>query len=106
MRGPPEHTCTESHPFKVGYLGQPTVQHLCDAAAINGLTRTRDHMGLDAPHLDQTEYVYRVALTVLSAHVTLSFLGLLIAIAAQPLLEPSMFAPYASVKKQGAFQFL
>ena len=63
-------------------------------------------MGLDAPHLDQREYVCRVALTVLSAHVKLSFLGLLIAIAAQPLLETSMFAPYASVKKQGAFQFL
>ena len=61
--------------LKVHHSGQPAVQELGDVAAVNGVARARNHMGLDAPHLGQGEHVAGVALPVFAAHMKLSVLG-------------------------------
>ena len=61
--------------LKVHHSGQPAVQELSDVAAINGVTRAWDHMGLDTPHLGQGDHVGRDALPVFAAHMKLAVLG-------------------------------
>ena len=61
--------------LKVYHSGQPAVQELGDVGAVNGVARTRDHVGLDTPHLGQGDHVGRVALPVFTAHMKLAVFG-------------------------------
>ena len=62
--------------LKVHHSSQPAVQELGDVAAVNGVARARDHVGLHTPHLGQGDHVGGVALPVFAALMNLSVLGM------------------------------